>query len=148
MTDTDLKSTVPDKKQKELPNKEDQKQEEIVMYILINNDLGMAKGKIASQAAHVAGLIVHDILTKVYELSTPEALEDYNYYEKWMSGGKYKKIVLKASESDLLKLINSEKKCRYVIDAGLTQIKPNSLTVVGFFPRDYPKDKFKDFKLL
>ena len=38
---------------------------EFTMYILINKDLQMGKGKIASQSAHATHIIVHDILTKI-----------------------------------------------------------------------------------
>jgi peptidyl-tRNA hydrolase len=128
--------------------KKQNEEDQIVMYIFINNELGMNKGKIASQAAHVTGIIVDEILRSSFNNPTKESLEDYNFYDKWMKNDMYKKIVLRASKEQLLELIKTEKKCRYVIDAGLTQIPPNSLTVVGFFPRNDLREKFKTFQLL
>ena len=57
------------------------------------------------------------------------------------------KIVLKASEEELKELIKKEN-ARYIIDDGQTQVKPNSLTVVGFFPSSEMEDVVRNFKLL
>ena len=81
-------------------------------YYIINNDLKMSKGKIASQVSHVA----------------------------MMLGVKYgeigRAIVLKASE----KLLN-ELACNinvvFVKDAGLTEVPAGSLTCVGFKSIEY-----------
>jgi PTH2 family peptidyl-tRNA hydrolase len=121
---------------------------QIVMYILVNVDLKMKPGKIAAQVGHVVGVIVEEIIKKAYDDRTPESLEDYDYYEKWTKNNMYKKVTLKAREEELRDFLKNEKKCRYIIDAGLTQIAPNSLTVVGFFPRDDLAEKFKHLKLL
>lgn len=139
----DQTNVVPERQMASMKSKD-----QIVMYIIINNDLNMAKGKIASQTAHISGIIADEILRSALSNPTKEQLDDYKLYDKWMKDDMYKKIVLKASEKQLLEFIKTEKKCRYVIDAGLTQIAPNSLTVVGFFPRNDLKDKFKNFKLL
>ncbi len=44
--------------------------DEPVMYILVNNDLGMKKGKIASQVGHVVQNITEDIIRMGYENSS------------------------------------------------------------------------------
>jgi len=119
-----------------------------MMYILVNNDLKMGKGKIASQVGHAVGLIIEDIIRNALETPTPDGLSDYQMFLKWKNNCSYKKIVLKASENDLLHFIDTEKKCRYVLDAGRTQIAPGSLTVVGFYPRNDMADKLKTFSLL
>ena len=118
----------------------------IIMYILINNDLNMKKGKIASQVGHVVGIITEEIIRKSLECPTKKYVRDYLLYNTWIQNG-HAKIVLKASEKELQELIKTED-CRYIIDAGRTQIAPNSLTVVGFFPRDDLKEKMREFKLL
>lgn len=119
-----------------------------VMYILVNTDLKMEKGKIAGQVGHVVGIITEEIIRKAYESVTPETMEDYQHYENWIKKDMYTKVVLKATEAQLRQEIATEKKCRYIIDAGRTQIAPNSLTVVGFFPRNDLEEKMKQYKLL
>jgi len=131
-----------------------------VMYILVNNDLKMGKGKIASQVGHVVGLIVEDIMRNALESKTDDVLdstrgigkssanEDYQMFLEWKKNYGHKKIVLKAKEEDLTNFIKTEQKCCYILDAGKTQIAPKSLTVVGFYPRNDQAEKFKNFSLL
>jgi peptidyl-tRNA hydrolase len=54
---------------------------------------------------------------------------------------------LKASEEQLKSLLN-EPESVHIIDAGKTQIAKDSLTVIGFYPCNNLKEKFKYFKLL
>jgi PTH2 family peptidyl-tRNA hydrolase len=123
--------------------------DDYVMYILINTDLKMEKGKIASQVGHVVGHITEEIMKGIIGgAPSSDKMEDYQHYTRWSKHGHYKKIVLKATEAELKEFIATETKCRYVIDAGKTQIAPNSLTVVGFFPRPDMAEKMKKFKLL
>jgi peptidyl-tRNA hydrolase len=125
-------------------NNENHKNEEsIVMYILVNNDLQMGKGKIASQVGHVVGQIVEEII-----INKKKQPQNYELYQKWSTNHGHIKIVLKATTNDLLTLIETENKCKYIIDAGRTQIEPNSLTVVGFYPRSDMREKLSKFKLL
>lgn len=114
-----------------------------VMYILINNDLKMSSGKIASQVGHVVQLIIEEIVSDSYEKFT--ITDIYNDYIKWKKD--CVKIVLKASDKQMQELIK-HKKARYIIDNGLTQVEPNSLTAIAFFPCNDMHDFFKDYKLL
>jgi peptidyl-tRNA hydrolase len=118
---------------------------EYTMYIFVNTDLGMRAGKLCSQCAHVSEMIGCEIIRSRYEQNPiPQSYYDYM---RWKNDGS-KKIVLRATEEQLRKLIEMEEKPLYVIDAGRTQIEPNSLTVVGFRPTDKLKDRFKEYKLL
>jgi peptidyl-tRNA hydrolase len=117
--------------------------DKIVMYIVVNADLDMGKGKIASQVGHVVQLITEEIIRTGYE-SRPLP-ESYLTYMKWRTN--CTKIVLKATESQMNELMKM-KEARYIIDDGQTQVKPNSLTVLGFFPSAKLGDVVKDFKLL
>lgn len=100
------------------------------MYIIINNNLNMTKGKIAAQASHAACKITRMLHAK-----------NNSNYDNWLRIGEAK-IVLKATEAEMLALIekydNSKtseiNKCIYINDAGHTQIPTGSLTAVAFFP--------------
>ena len=120
----------------------------VVMYILVNNDLGMGKGKIAGQVGHVVGVIVEDILTKKYSKTNEDekVFDIYSRYEKWKKTG-FAKIILKATEEEVKSFIG-EPESAYICDMGKTQISPNSLTVVGFYPSSELKNKFSKYKLL
>lgn len=120
-------------------------EEELYMYVLVNNDLGMGKGKIAGQVGHVVGLITEQIIRKSYE-STKGVPDCYSRYIRWKNSG-HAKIILKATGEQIKSLIG-EPESVHIIDAGRTQIAPNSLTVIGFYPSANLKDKFKEYKLL
>lgn len=97
---------------------------ELVEYFIVNKDLiekyDMSPGKIAAQVGHVA----EDIAL---------AKQDDAIFQLWRAGDR-KKVVLKAKEKELIKLI--EKGAFFVRDLGYTEIPRNSLTVVGFPPAD------------
>lgn len=114
------------------------------MYILVNKDLKMGVGKICAQVSHAVGMITDEILTSYYESSEKKSIIHENY-KIWKRTG-HKKIVLKVSENELKKYVDSENSV-FVIDAGHTQIPEGSLTVVGFYPSE--KDvRFENYKLL
>jgi len=91
---------------------------------IINKDLEMGKGKIAVQAAH--GEIYYMLyLDKPYSSGHTE-------FHEWMKNGVMKKVVLKASEDEIVAIsqtLNKQQKWYHLIyDLGLTQIKKGSLT--------------------
>lgn len=107
--------------------------------IILRSDLGMGKGKLASQSAHASV----DVLDKV----------DKEKVREWKSQG-MKKVVLKiGSEKELLELFMRAKRelpCALIHDAGLTQVESGSVTAVAIGPAEESKiDKFtKELKLL
>jgi len=106
---------------------------------IVNADLKMGKGKIAAQVAHAA-----------VELALKLFHKNRNLLERWLGEGQ-KKIVVKASEKEILQLLmDLPGECDYVVirDAGLTQIPPGSLTVVGLAPFDEIDKYTGKFKLL
>ncbi|BCS90934.1 MAG: peptidyl-tRNA hydrolase [Candidatus Micrarchaeota archaeon] len=101
--------------------------EDIKQVIIIRNDLKMGKGKIASQAAH-ASLAAYK---KVLSL-------DKKIVECWEENGS-KKVVLKIESLDKLneilrKLEDFNIPYVVIIDRGLTQVEPGTLTAVGIGP--------------
>ena len=119
--------------------------DELAMYIFVNIDLKMDKGKICSQVGHVVQLVTEEIIRKSYE--SKKLLDCCARYTDWNNNGSAK-IVLKATETKLLELKECDES-RYIYDAGKTQIKSGSLTVVAFYP-NYKKrmDFVKEYKLL
>lgn len=113
----------------------------ITMYIIVNNDLAMGKGKIIAQCCHG----VCDVIRQLHTEKNDEI------YRSWLKNGQ-KKIVLKATQKQLITLLdefnifksnisksnisksNKNIWCYGVYDAGLTQIPENSLTCVVFRP--------------
>ncbi|MEM5870243.1 MAG: peptidyl-tRNA hydrolase Pth2 [Candidatus Aenigmatarchaeota archaeon] len=98
--------------------------EKFKQVIVVRTDLKMGKGKIATQVAHAA--------VGVLKLVNEETVK------KWEREGS-KKVVLKVgSEEELLQLYKKTKKekipCFLVKDAGLTQLKPGTITALGIGP--------------
>jgi len=115
--------------------------EEYKQAIIIRTDLGMKKGKIASQASHASVSAFVDCLKK-----NPKACDEWLPFQK--------KVVLKVdNEKELVMLFESLRKllpCALIKDAGRTQIEPGSITATGIGPaKESEINKFtKDLKLL
>ncbi len=126
--------------------KEDPK-DEYVMYILVNRDLKMGQGKVASQCCHSACKVVQ------YHESQYKGL--MHSYLEW-TYGLYAKIVLKSDEKTMKECIEKysdttkEIWCIGTYDAGRTQIPSGSLTTVAFTPilKSRAPDFIKALKLL
>ncbi|MBI5036206.1 peptidyl-tRNA hydrolase [Candidatus Micrarchaeota archaeon] len=92
--------------------------------LVIRNDLGMGKGKIAAQCAHA---------------SLQAYLQSKDSQRKgWMQSGQEKVVLKVQGEKELLAIFNQAKKSglptALIQDAGHTQIAPGSKTVVGIGP--------------
>lgn len=105
--------------------------EEYRMYIIVNSDAKMGKGKIASQVGH-AVMAVTEIMVKEY----PQIWRSYAEYV-------HPKICLKANSELMHEIFNtydwinhSDKQvwCRGIKDAGRTQVEPGTLTAIAFCP--------------
>lgn len=115
-----------------------------VLYVVINNDLNMGKGKIAAQVGHVVETIIEELVRA--EMSSSKKKSFLDDYQSWKYNGRAK-IVLKGTTQELQELCMIDG-ARYVRDAGKTQIEAGSLTAVGFFPSRTKKELLKNFKLL
>ncbi len=117
---------------------------DLVMYILVNNNLQMGKVKIASHMANSACSVVN-YLTKY-----PTA-----NFQNWMKNDQTK-IVLKSHETQMLDVINryanpqDEFWCDHTQDAGKTQVEEDSLTTLAFcpIPRNHRPEWMDKLRLL
>lgn len=122
---------------------------------IVNSDLGMSKGKIAGQIAHATVYYMEEILLYV-EGQSPENKELFEKFLIWREEGNglMKKIVLKATEGEMKKILCElavrEIETFAVYDAGLTQVAPGSFTCVVVEPlEEYKCDElFGHLKLL
>ena len=102
----------------------------LVMYVLINNSLGMSKGKIAAQASHVVSSVTERMVK-----TRPDIWKVY-------SKNFHPKIILRADKDTMDWAIkeysnyDSSIWCEYVLDAGFTEVPENSLTAIAFCPID------------
>ena len=97
------------------------------MVIVVRSDLKMSKGKIAAQAGHAA-VTASEYARK----NRPE------WWNPWISEGQCKIAVKIKSEEDIIEI---ERKARnaglpvaLIVDRGLTEIPPNSITSLGIGP--------------
>jgi peptidyl-tRNA hydrolase len=122
--------------------------EGLAMYIFVNTDLGMNKGRAAAQVGHIVQKITEEVVRSGYEdmLSIPSEkdkyyMNEYQYYQRWNNGVI---CVLRATAQEMVALRNLPR-ARYFIDNG-------ELTVIGFPPgitvvRPDMSDLIKKFKL-
>ncbi len=95
--------------------------------IVLRTDLKMSKGKIAAQAGHAA-------------VSAAEKARKKNlgWWNAWMEEGQCKIAVRAESEEELLELEMKAKELKLpsilVIDRGLTELSPGTITCLGIGP--------------
>ncbi|SNX82994.1 related to PTH2 - aminoacyl-tRNA hydrolase [Melanopsichium pennsylvanicum] len=101
--------------------------EECKMILAVRMDIKMEKGKIAAQCGH-ATLAVYKLANKV----TPK------FVKQWEKRGQAKVAVKCPNEEKMMQLEHKAKElgiaARSIIDAGRTQIAPNTRTVLGLGP--------------
>lgn len=105
---------------------------ELKQAIVVRTDVGMGKGKMATQSSH-ASLLAYQAALKKNKKAVSE----------WENGG-MKKIALRAgSESELLGLFekakNAKLPCALVHDSGFTQLAPGTVTALGIGPAEEKK---------
>jgi len=108
--------------------------------IVVRNDLGMSEGKKCVQTAHAS--------LGAYKKS------DKKIIKKWELEGQKKVVLELNSKKDIVYLYEKLKKekipCFLVEDAGLTELKPGTITALGIGPeREETLDKITgELKLL
>ncbi len=111
---------------------------------IVNSDLGMGKGKIGGQIAHAVVYYMEEILLYV-EGKSPENEKLFERFVAWREEdhGLMKKIVLKAAEKEMKKILCDlaveEIEKFAVYDRGLTQIKEGSFTCIVVEPLEEDK---------
>ena len=110
----------------------DLKKQELCQLFFIRSDLNMGAGKIAAQVAHSSINIFSYVL---WESKSYERL----IYQAWLSNRDCKKVLYKVDNLNTLNTIKKKLKelnvySRVICDAGLTQIKAGSATVLGTLP--------------
>ena len=92
--------------------------------IVIRSDLNLSKGKIAVQASHAA-ILAYD--------RSPRSIRS-----RWMESGQKKVVLGVKSLEELFSLKEMAEKlgipCAVVVDAGLTEVPPGTVTALGLGP--------------
>ncbi|MDH5481619.1 MAG: peptidyl-tRNA hydrolase Pth2 [Candidatus Bathyarchaeota archaeon] len=95
--------------------------------IVFRSDLGLSKGKVAAQGGHAA-------------VSAAEEARKHKkaWWEAWINEGQRKIAVKVKSEKELLELEKQAKELALptalIIDRGLTEIPPDTITCLGIGP--------------
>jgi PTH2 family peptidyl-tRNA hydrolase len=93
----------------------------------MRNDLKMSRGKIAAQAGHAA------------ISAAEEARKNFSdWWKAWITEGQCKIAVRAEPEQELLELEKKAKKSKLptslIIDRGLTELPPSTITCLGIGP--------------
>lgn len=123
------------------------RKEELAMYILVNEDIKISKGKLAGQTAHASITWLYRNFIRQYNgLLVHNTREKYKFLDNYMEC--QKKIILKCPQDKLEEL---EKDGNYIVirDKGLTELEPNTLTCVcvGVIDKHKAPDWIKELKL-
>ncbi|OGF36108.1 hypothetical protein A2468_01610 [Candidatus Falkowbacteria bacterium RIFOXYC2_FULL_46_15] len=109
--------------------KQEKDPNELIMYLIVNQELNMSPPKIGIQMAHVATNISNHMMWA--GIGSHFSSEKYKRYEKWLhhNGNEQKKIALKARQSYLIRLVALG--FFHIRDKGYTEVPAGSLTCVG-----------------
>jgi PTH2 family peptidyl-tRNA hydrolase len=95
--------------------------------VVMRTDLGMSRGKIAAQAGHAAVSAGEEARKKFSD-----------WWKAWIEEGQCKIAVRAESEQELLELQRKAKELKLpsalVIDRGLTELPPDTITCLGIGP--------------
>lgn len=124
----------------------------LVMYFIVRESLNMSLGKTAAQVGHAAQMILLEyfsmksIQNTILFDSTEEMDEFKNKLyrmQHWLNDkidwlennikSSFRKVILRADEKEWVKIKN-ELKPIIVVDAGFTELEPNTETVMVLFP--------------
>lgn len=104
------------------------KDDPLVMYLIVKESLNMSIGKTAAQIGHIVQYLCEGFFKD--ELSS----ESKELFSLW-NAALHRKIILRANDNDWEKVLSLPKETyRVVVDAGLTELKPNEETAIGLFP--------------
>lgn len=99
------------------------------MVIAVRSDIRMGKGKIGAQCAHAALECCRQTLSNE---------KKQQMFQSWLQIGQPKIVVAIPNEEELLILADKAKHAGLIIaiikDAGRTQLKPGTITVLGIGP--------------
>ena len=105
----------------------------------------MSIGKTAAQCAHASQMLLlkrDELLGKIDWVAHAHDAKNYNdlferacTFNNWLNSS-FRKVVLKADDKEWAKLKEEFKDDVrvLVVDAGLTELNPNTETVIGLFP--------------
>lgn len=105
-------------------------QDRLVMYVVIPRSLKMSAGKVGATCGHAVQLMMQDYW-KVKELHGSDRA-DCRRMIAWLETS-YPKIVLGASDEEF-KIVRHLDGAIPVVDIGLKEVAPGSVTAVGFWP--------------
>jgi peptidyl-tRNA hydrolase len=102
--------------------------DELFLHIFVNNDLGMSKGLLAAQIAHITQIIVEDVVKKSYEVfPTPQ---ECITYMKWKLNPT---VIIYKATAEQMRMLSKIPIAKTFSDMG-NRLAQNSLTMVGFDP--------------
>ncbi len=127
---------------------------QLVVYTIVREGLGMSVGKIAGQCQHAIQYLMEKFIIdrdviKFNKENIIDAFRFVNRMNLWKESKTHTKIVLKASDKEWEKL-KEEYDFIYVTDAGKTEIEAGSETVAILYPmfRDERSKTLKRCQLL
>lgn len=140
------------------------KTEPWVLYLIVNSSLGMSIGKTAAQVSHGVGILYEEFarINRKYQDNCQFGIsiedentqnskileENFNSFALWKADC-HRKVVLQANQEqwEELKIEFTE---FIVRDAGFTELKPNTETVIAVWPmlKSKAPDSIKKLKLL
>lgn len=136
---------------KQAQHNRDHQDDPLVMYLIVRETVTMGVGKTAAQCAHASQMLqlkyqhicneVEYYLPLFHEQGGFDSskipkhlLDQIKIFEGWLATS-FRKVVLKADDKEWAKLkLEFKDSMVLVVDSGLTEVAPNTETVIGLWP--------------
>ncbi|KAF0852295.1 peptidyl-tRNA hydrolase AgPth2_2 [Andalucia godoyi] len=115
------------------------------LYILVNGDIELSKGKIANQVSHLTMQIAEEMFTRQYEVFPPAEIDVK--FATWIKN--QVTIVLRSSADQLIEWAASHPHARSYFESDIgRRIPEGTLTALAFLPGSISKRELHNYKLL
>ena len=134
-----MEKTMTDHNLPEEVSKRANQEDPIIMYLIVRESLNMSIGKTAAQCAHASQMLLlnhFDLMQKDHcGWASIEEKNITTIFTEWLDTS-FRKVVLKADEKEWIKLKTQLSKEQFVVvvDVGLTELAPQTETVIGIIP--------------
>lgn len=115
----------------------------LVMYLIVRESINMTRGKLSAQSAHAGQMIMLDYFglidpnsrdPRLLSSSKEELDAKVKLFHDWLNSS-FRKVSLTADEKEWVKVKEAMSgNMIVVVDAGLTELAPNTETVIGLWP--------------
>lgn len=116
----------------------------LILYIFLNEDIGLSRGEYSAQTSHVTQVLTDHLVRQGYETFPPTL--HFLSYSRWKLNPVT--VIYRTTTEDLLKLKDLDGACHFVDTFDRTDRKGTFITSVAFVPGTLKDIDLTTYRLL